>query len=300
MHILDKAMHYLILASYAAEAGMLDNFHLSLISGGQHLCTPAWTRVSGSLDRCFKCYLPVSGTASVVLKGETARLAPGRLYFIPGYHLVRQECLRSMNVHWLHFVPDSYFLHRILLRVASIHSWPLSLHGWIAPSFRRVKELFDEPERTENHPRIDAPPALVCRIEGILMFLTADLLENVVSITEKDLHFDTLARLKPAIDFMDSEFANNPGLAEAAAHAGLSPNYFHRLFHRTTGMTPFHYMETRRLDTARGILAEGRLNVKEVAAASGYENPFYFSRAFRKRFGVPPSAIRGAGISIGP
>ena len=116
---------------------------------------------------------------------------------------------------------------------------------------------------------------------------------------DKVMHDLILARLKPAIDYMDSEFANNPRLGEAAARTGLSPNYFHRLFHRATGVTPFQYMETRRLDTARGILAEGRLNVKEVAAASGYDNPFYFSRAFRKRFGVSPSDIRGTSIAIG-
>jgi transcriptional regulator GlxA family with amidase domain len=72
----------------------------------------------------------------------------------------------------------------------------------------------------------------------------------------------------------------------------MAANYFHRLFKRELGITPFQYMERKRLDEARRLLGDGRLNVKEVAALTGYENPLYFSRVFHRHFGSRPSDYR--------
>ena len=53
-------------------------------------------------------------------------------------------------------------------------------------------------------------------------------------------------------------------------------------------------MENRRLDFARKLLFDPRLNITEVAHQAGYETLFYFSRAFRRRFGLSPSHLRQA------
>ena len=91
-----------------------------------------------------------------------------------------------------------------------------------------------------------------------------------------------------------SELKRKPAteLAEMAARSHLAPNYFHRLFHRVMGRTPFEYIETRRLETARRLLADPRASIKQIADACGYEDALYFSRAFRRRFGAPPATVR--------
>lgn len=54
-----------------------------------------------------------------------------------------------------------------------------------------------------------------------------------------------------------------------------------------------HFTELcRRLQRAMDLLQQGNHNVAEAAAAVGYEDPFYFSRLFRKHMGIPPSACR--------
>jgi AraC-like DNA-binding protein len=80
--------------------------------------------------------------------------------------------------------------------------------------------------------------------------------------------------------------------ARLAEDAGLSPAYFTRLFKQHTGQSLRDFLAQQRLLEARRLLTEGRLNVGEVSAAVGFQDPFYFSRCFSRVFGVSPSLFR--------
>jgi AraC-like DNA-binding protein len=91
---------------------------------------------------------------------------------------------------------------------------------------------------------------------------------------------------------MDSEYIRNPSLIEIAACSNISPNHFHRIFTETLNTTPLNYMLNLRLSQAIGLLSSTSLNIKEIALKVGYDNEFYFSRIFKKHFGICPSDIR--------
>jgi len=71
----------------------------------------------------------------------------------------------------------------------------------------------------------------------------------------------------------------------------LSPSRAGQLFGRAFGSTPVEYRNRLRLDKARELLVTTSMNVTRAARAVGIADPLYFSRAFRKRFGVPPSRL---------
>ena len=55
----------------------------------------------------------------------------------------------------------------------------------------------------------------------------------------------------------------------------------------------------RRVATSRRqLLAEGSLPVRDVARRVGYRQPAQFAKAFRRRFGAPPSRFRPGGDSV--
>jgi len=85
-----------------------------------------------------------------------------------------------------------------------------------------------------------------------------------------------------------------PGLsrAELARAAHLSEAQFGRRFRREIGMSPMQYVGRLRIARARELLERSRLNVAEVARASGFSDPFNFSRAFRRAVGVCPRTHR--------
>lgn len=74
----------------------------------------------------------------------------------------------------------------------------------------------------------------------------------------------------------------------------FSTEYLTKLFKRETGMTPFQYLKNRRLENAANILAVmyGKGNISETARLCGFSDPLYFSRLFRKKYGVSPRDFR--------
>lgn len=86
------------------------------------------------------------------------------------------------------------------------------------------------------------------------------------------------------------EYAANPlSMADVAKSVGCSEGYFYRLFKKRTGRTPVELLTEIRMQRAARLLRESAMQVGEVARQVGYDDPFYFSRLFRKRMGVSPS-----------
>jgi AraC family transcriptional regulator len=81
-------------------------------------------------------------------------------------------------------------------------------------------------------------------------------------------------------------------LDDLAATARLSPYHFSRAFRNTTGMAPYAFVTSRRMDRARLLLSTTRQPVEQVAARVGFDNVSHFRRMFRRHHGVPPSALR--------
>jgi AraC-like DNA-binding protein len=272
---------------------MIDDFTLTLLSGGFHRCTPAWTKPAGAIDQCYKVYFPVSGAATVETDAGIHPIRAGRVYFISGFRLRRQACERRMDVYWLHFVPESAALRFLLDRVEPVTSWSRRSGGWPEESYRAIERIFEDPHRERNRPRRDVAPDIACRIQGMLLALVSRLLEGIDDRALQRMHPD-VHRLKPALEFLDANDTAKPSLEEIARTVHLAPHHFHRTFRKAFRTTPFQYMLDRRLNRARHLLAGTALSVKEVAAQVGYDNPLYFSRVFSARLDISPSDYRRA------
>jgi AraC family transcriptional regulator of arabinose operon len=96
-------------------------------------------------------------------------------------------------------------------------------------------------------------------------------------------------RVRRAAEFAARNLSRPIAVAEMSQEAGLSASRLNVLFRRQLGVSPAQYAEQLRLDHAARLLSSAGVSVKEAAAASGYADPFHFSRRFRARFGYPPS-----------
>ncbi len=82
------------------------------------------------------------------------------------------------------------------------------------------------------------------------------------------------------------------GVQEVALHAGLSVRSLHRLF-ASRGNTFSRSLQIMRLENAHDLLASGRAHtLTEIAFMSGFSDLAHFSRSFRARYGMTPSAAR--------
>lgn len=81
---------------------------------------------------------------------------------------------------------------------------------------------------------------------------------------------------------------------EMARAAHMGERHFRKVFHDHTGQSPKRFLDEMRLATAMEMLRHGMGSVSTVAYHLGYSCPFHFSRAFRKRYGLPPSKVRAS------
>ncbi|MHA3771747.1 AraC family transcriptional regulator [Verrucomicrobiota bacterium sgz303538] len=80
-------------------------------------------------------------------------------------------------------------------------------------------------------------------------------------------------------------------LGEVARHCAASPNHLNRILRIQVGRTFHQILLQQRLERARTLLREGRMNCTEAALLAGFNDSNYFSRAFRKFYGHAPSEL---------
>ncbi|WP_158302248.1 AraC family transcriptional regulator [Paenibacillus mesophilus] len=83
-------------------------------------------------------------------------------------------------------------------------------------------------------------------------------------------------------------------LENLSADIHLSDSYMSNLFRSYMGSTITEFIMRRRLDEARRLLATTSMSVDQVGKQSGFPNPAYFSRCFKKRHSVTPQQFRSA------
>ena len=106
------------------------------------------------------------------------------------------------------------------------------------------------------------------------------------SITKSDILCQQI------MSYIDMHIYDIEALEEIADVFSYNYSYLSALFKRTTKKTLTDYYRARRLETARALLAEGRVKVSEVSEMLGYSSPFAFSNAFKNKYGIAPKSIR--------
>jgi len=103
----------------------------------------------------------------------------------------------------------------------------------------------------------------------------------------------SLASYLRARAFLEREF-QRLGRAEDAAHElGMAPETLCRLFQHYARTTPYQLLLTLRLNLAVDLLLGTDLLVKQVAERAGFDDPFHFSRVFKRRVnGMSPVAFQ--------
>lgn len=81
-------------------------------------------------------------------------------------------------------------------------------------------------------------------------------------------------------------------IPQVAAAINLSHPYLCRIFRRLEGCSPEKYLVNYRMSVAKRLLSENGYSVSETAFLCGYTDVAQFSRMYKKRYGVSPSAAK--------
>ena len=99
--------------------------------------------------------------------------------------------------------------------------------------------------------------------------------------------------IEPAIDYMREHIYDYSfRIDKLHLRCGISDTYFRKIFKSRFGLTPKEYVTLERISHARSIIESGDYeSISEIAATVGYSDPLYFSKAFKRVFGVCPTGI---------
>lgn len=94
------------------------------------------------------------------------------------------------------------------------------------------------------------------------------------------------------ICYMKEHLQENLTLSQIAREAGLSESYLNAVFKECIKCAPMDYYINMKMAQACYLLAHTDLRVYQVAQRLGYDNQYYFSRAFKKVLGIPPRVFK--------
>jgi AraC-like DNA-binding protein len=92
--------------------------------------------------------------------------------------------------------------------------------------------------------------------------------------------------------YIDTHIYTMDSLSELSGWMNYNYSYLSDLFKTVTGDTLQNYYQSRRLRAAQLLLSEGRLKLGEIANLLRYSSIYSFSRAFKDKYGIPPSEYR--------
>jgi AraC-like DNA-binding protein len=228
--------------------------------------------------------LCVRGTGWFEIDRRRAVITPRHALLIPRgvAHAYGASLTDPWSIHWVHFIGDEADYYARLLP-DRVYQLPTS-----AACVRAMERTFH-----------DAYAGLAGGYLSRNIVYLAHTLRHLLGLLfysnqsySTELRAPPTRDLQTTIDFMVEHLAEPLRLADLGRHAGLSAVHFASLFRRQTGMAPIEYFIHLRIRHACRLLDTTGLTIREIGYRVGYEDPYYFSRTFRKLMGFPPRQYR--------
>jgi len=98
-------------------------------------------------------------------------------------------------------------------------------------------------------------------------------------------------KMDTVLTYIEKNLDGNISVETLAQIANFHPNYFISVFKEFTGSSPIQYINRRRIEKAKELLAVSELSVSNISESLGLELS-YFSRMFKELTGLSPKAYR--------
>jgi len=98
--------------------------------------------------------------------------------------------------------------------------------------------------------------------------------------------------LSRCLSLIENNLTDDLSQPVLARHAGASPRLIFNRFREQLGTTPARFVLDKRLERARHLLTQTDLRMHEIAEASGFQDPNYFSTVFKRETGISPRQFR--------
>ncbi len=117
-------------------------------------------------------------------------------------------------------------------------------------------------------------------------------LKNMTSVELPLIKDKKMLKLNEVLKYIDLHFGENITIEELAEIIVVSPQYLCRLFNTYLNIRPFEYIAKRRIQEAKTLLIETKLNETEISIVCGFNSLSYFCASFKKYEFITPTEFR--------
>lgn len=130
---------------------------------------------------------------------------------------------------------------------------------------------------------------------GANLYILSVLYEVLGTICEQETRAQLPPRFLKAVSLLNARYADSHlNVAAVCREAGIAATTFRQLFRQHYHKTPVEYLLDLRIEHARSLISGG-MSVEAAAFESGFNDPKYFARAVKKRFGCTPRTFKNYG-----
>jgi AraC-like DNA-binding protein len=227
----------------------------------------------------FQIIYVTKGEGIFGTEGKTYRVVPGSLLLIlPGIkHFYKPVFETGWHEYWAGFKGGFYskLIEEGILSPEHVF-FEVGLHNDIVSIFRRI---FEE-VRTQQ-------PLYQLKVCSGILSLIAEMLTHERRSGQPNYYQKIVEKAKY---FMETNVFKAINVPDLSGQIGVSSSKLNEIFKTYTSMTPYQYYIHIKIHKAESLLQEGTIPVKEVAYRMGFEDQYYFSRLFKHKTGVAPSA----------
>ncbi len=242
----------------------------------------------------------VNGGKSIqVLNGETIPVQSGEVFLLRGgseHYFPERKKVNLINIQ---FDAAKLAMPEKLLRTLPGYNVIFNIEPALKnPRSRRRFRL--DPQELAKVEELSGKleNELMLRPAGYAVQSYLLLLEIIVFISrcmesEHRKYDSAMLNLGKVISLLEEEFQKDWTLGKLASKFGSSPNTLLRHFRAATGRSPIEYLISIRLRHGAKLLNSSSLTVSEIAGKCGFEDSNYFSKQFKKHYGLAPRDFRG-------
>ncbi|MDV4150734.1 AraC family transcriptional regulator [Clostridium sp. AL.422] len=152
-------------------------------------------------------------------------------------------------------------------------------------------EIFDEQKNSNQ----TSPFMLKSLVMKLLVLIHREINEEPRDLDSHEFAFKSREKkelVEGITKYLNENYVQDISLYTLSKNMYLSPVYISKIFKEIMGDSPINYLIQIRLSKAKELLENSKLSIKSIAEMVGYSDPYYFSKLYKKYYGISPNKTR--------
>lgn len=275
--ILEKNIYY----SYITNTF---DFSITPLVVGYEKCRPLKSLITCNKS-CYIMHYVLSGEGTIISNNKTYKVSPNQLFLFPPHANIKykQEKLNPWSYFWVEF--NGSTIKQILTNIQYSENHFIfndDSNHTLLEIFKKI--IYEDKELNDDEELM----SLISNLLKIFTFLFKYYSKsNTAKLTKEE------QLVKGIIDYINTNYSNpNLTMNDISKKFFLSQSYMNRIFKKETDITPIQYLDELKMKKAIELLNHKDFTIEQISDSIGYKNQFYFTRRFKKYYGMPPSKYK--------